>query len=81
MAALHDRRAARRYDTTALGSRLSVAEAPPQQPSTLTHDKLLGLFKASDVGRDVELQRATIEDMCGPQASAKPSLEVIYDNV
>jgi chlorophyllide a reductase subunit X len=59
----------------------NVAEAPPQQPRTLTHDKLLGLFKASDVGRDVELQRATIEDMCGPAASTKPSLEVIYDKV
>ena len=59
----------------------NVAEAPPQQPRTLTHEKLLSLFKASDVGRDVELQRATIEDMCGPQASTKPSLEVIYDNV
>jgi 3,8-divinyl chlorophyllide a/chlorophyllide a reductase subunit X len=59
----------------------NVAEAPPQQPRTLTHEKLLGLFKASDVGRDVELQRATLEDMCGSVASTRPSLEVIYDNV
>jgi chlorophyllide a reductase subunit X len=42
---------------------------------------LLSLFKSSDVGRDVVLEQATIEDMCGPQVKAKPSLEVIYDNV
>ncbi len=58
-----------------------VADAPPQQPRTLTHDGLLSLFKSSDVGRDVVLEKATIEDMCGPQVKAKPSLEVIYDNV
>jgi chlorophyllide a reductase subunit X len=58
-----------------------VADAPPQQPRTLTHDGLLSLFKSSDVGRDVVLEKATIEDMCGPQLKAKPSLEVIYDNV
>jgi chlorophyllide a reductase subunit X len=58
-----------------------VADAPPQQPRTLTHDGLLSLFKSSDVGRDVVLEQATIEDMCGPQVKAKPSLEVIYDNV
>lgn len=58
-----------------------VADAPPQQPRTLTHDGLLSLFKSSDVGRDVVLEKATIEDMCGPQVKPKPSLEVIYDNV
>ncbi|WP_438278410.1 chlorophyllide a reductase iron protein subunit X [Nitrobacter sp.] len=58
-----------------------VADAPPQQPRTLTHDGLLSLFKSSDVGRDVVLEQATIEDMCGPQVKAKPTLEVIYDNV
>jgi chlorophyllide a reductase subunit X len=58
-----------------------VADAPPQQPRTLTHDGLLSLFKGSDVGRDVVLEQATIEDMCGPQVKAKPTLEVIYDNV
>jgi chlorophyllide a reductase subunit X len=59
----------------------NVAEAPPQQPKTLTHDGLLSLFKSSDVGRGVVLEQATLEDMCGPQAVTKPSLEVIYDNV
>jgi 3,8-divinyl chlorophyllide a/chlorophyllide a reductase subunit X len=59
----------------------NVAEAPPQQPRTLTHDGLLGLFKSSDVGRDIVLEQATLEDMCGAQATAKPSLEVIYDQV
>jgi 3,8-divinyl chlorophyllide a/chlorophyllide a reductase subunit X len=59
----------------------NVAEAPPQQPRTLTHEGLLALFKGSDVGRDIVLEQATLEDMCGPQAMAKPSLEVIYDQV
>ena len=59
----------------------NVAEAPPRQPRTLTHDGLLGLFKSSDVGRDVVLEQATMEDMCGAQVMARPSLEVIYDNV
>ncbi|MGY4306544.1 chlorophyllide a reductase subunit X [Bradyrhizobium sp. USDA 4369] len=59
----------------------NVAEAPPQHPHPLTHDGLLGLFKASETGRDVVLEQATLEDMCGSAAVAKPSLEVIYDNV
>ncbi|MGY3447862.1 chlorophyllide a reductase iron protein subunit X [Bradyrhizobium sp. USDA 4353] len=59
----------------------NVAEAPPQHPHPLTQDGLLGLFKASEVGRDVVLEQATLEDMCGSTAIAKPSLEVIYDNV
>ncbi|BAM91895.1 bacteriochlorophyllide reductase subunit [Bradyrhizobium oligotrophicum S58] len=59
----------------------NVADAPPQHPHPLTHDGLLGLFKASEVGRDVVLEQATLEDMCGSTAVAKPSLEVIYDNV
>jgi 3,8-divinyl chlorophyllide a/chlorophyllide a reductase subunit X len=59
----------------------NVAEAPPRQPRTLTHDGLLGLFKSSDVGRDVVLEQATLEDMCGAQVTVRPSLEVIYDKV
>jgi chlorophyllide a reductase subunit X len=59
----------------------NVAAAPPQQPRPLSHDRLLSLFKGSDVGRDVVLEQATLEDMCGANAIAKPSLEVIYDNV
>ncbi|MGJ4889988.1 chlorophyllide a reductase iron protein subunit X [Bradyrhizobium sp. HKCCYLR20261] len=59
----------------------NVAEAPPQHPHPLTQDGLLGLFKASEVGRDVVLEQATLEDMCGSTAVTKPSLEVIYDNV
>ena len=59
----------------------NVAEAPPQHPHPLTQDGLLGLFKASEVGRDVVLEQATLEDMCGSTAVAKPSLEVIYDAV
>lgn len=59
----------------------NVAEAPPQHPHPLTQDGLLGLFKSSDVGRDVVLEQATLEDMCGSSAVSKPSLEVIYDHV
>jgi chlorophyllide a reductase subunit X len=42
---------------------------------------LLGLFKASETGRDFVLEKATLEDMCGSALVTKPSLEVVYDNV
>jgi len=58
-----------------------VAEAPPVLPTPLDHEGLLGLFKSDDVGRDVVLQPATLEDMCGSAAVEKPSLEVVYDDV
>ncbi|MBY6204853.1 chlorophyllide a reductase iron protein subunit X [Halomonas denitrificans] len=59
----------------------NVAEAPPVQPSPLSQDELLNLFDASETGRDVELQPATMVDMCGSNAAAleKESLEVVYD--
>jgi 3,8-divinyl chlorophyllide a/chlorophyllide a reductase subunit X len=60
---------------------LNVAEAPPMRPTPLSQDGLLGLFKADVVGRDVVLEPATIEDMCGRSVIEKPSLEVIYDTV
>jgi chlorophyllide a reductase subunit X len=56
-----------------------VAEAPPQRPSPLSQDELLGLFSGDSVGRDVVLQPATEEDMLGQAVVAKPSLEVIYE--
>ena len=59
----------------------NVAEAPPVHPKPLTQDGLLGLFKADVVGRDVKLEPATLEDMCGVSAIEKPSLEVVYDAV
>jgi len=62
-----------------LGSQ--VAEAPPVQPTPLDQDGLLGLFKSEDVGRNVVLEPATLEDMCGGTVVEKPSLEVIYENV
>ena len=58
---------------------LNVANAPPLMPNPLDQDTLLGLFKGDAVGRNVVLESATIEDMCGPQAAKKRSLEVIYD--
>ncbi len=57
----------------------NVAEAPPLAPTSLDQDTLLGLFKSDAVGRDVVLEPATLEDMCGSQAVHKKSLEVIYD--
>jgi len=59
----------------------NVAQAPPVRPTPLTQDGLLGLFKGEAVGRGVELQPATIEDMCGGTVQHKPSLEVVYETV
>ncbi|SCZ43133.1 chlorophyllide a reductase iron protein subunit X [Afifella marina] len=59
----------------------NVADAPPMRPDPLSQEDLLGLFKSDEVGRDVVLEPATMEDMCGKAAQEKPSLEVIYDTV
>jgi chlorophyllide a reductase subunit X len=59
----------------------NVAEAKPHHPRPLTQDQLLGLFKGEAVGRDVVLEPASMEDMCGVSLVQKPSLEVIYDKV
>jgi chlorophyllide a reductase subunit X len=59
----------------------NVAESPPHRPEPLTQDGLLDLFAGETVGRDVVLQPATVEDMCGSATVVKPSLEVIYDSV
>ncbi|MGF1508097.1 MAG: chlorophyllide a reductase iron protein subunit X [Myxococcota bacterium] len=59
----------------------NVASAPPLHPRPLDEDGLLGLFKGEDVGRDVVLEPATLEDMCGGQLPKRRSLEVIYDTV
>ncbi|ESQ16369.1 MAG TPA: chlorophyllide a reductase iron protein subunit X [Chromatiaceae bacterium] len=60
---------------------VNVANAPPMQPNPLSQDDLLNLFASDVVGRDIVLQPATVEDMCGKSTLAKPSLEVIYDDV
>jgi chlorophyllide a reductase subunit X len=59
----------------------NVADAPPLRPKPLTQDGLLGLFKGSAVGRDVVLQPASFEDMCGKAHVEKKTLEVVYDTV
>jgi chlorophyllide a reductase subunit X len=59
----------------------NVAEAPPRRPTPLTQEGLLGLFDGDTVGRNVTLQPATLEDMCGRVSLEKPSLEVVYDTV
>jgi chlorophyllide a reductase subunit X len=57
----------------------NVADAPPRRPKPLNQDELLALFAAAAVGRDVVLEPATVQDMCGKTDLSKPSLEVIYD--
>jgi chlorophyllide a reductase subunit X len=59
----------------------NVAEAPPMRPKPLSPDALLNLFSSDEVGRDVVLEPATVEDMCGKSNLDKPSLEVVYDDV
>jgi 3,8-divinyl chlorophyllide a/chlorophyllide a reductase subunit X len=59
---------------------LNVAEAEPCRPTPLSGEGLLDLFKSQDVGRDVALEPATVEDMRGKHYAPKPSLEVIYDD-
>ena len=59
----------------------NVAEAPPLRPKPLTQDALLALFKSDVVGRNVVLQPASHEDMCGSSYIEKPTLEVVYDAV
>ena len=59
----------------------NVADAPPIRPKPLSQDELLNLFAGDAVGRNVVLEPATVEDMCGKSSLDKPSLEVIYDDV
>lgn len=59
----------------------NVVTAPPKHPEPLTQDGLLGLFKGEQVGRNVVLEPASFEDMCGQTRVTKPSLEVVYDEV
>ncbi len=56
-----------------------VASAPPLRPKPLSQDGLLDLFDGDSVGRDVVLEPASLEDMCGSTALNKPSLEIVYD--
>jgi chlorophyllide a reductase subunit X len=59
----------------------NVAEAPPLRPKPLTQDQLLGLFKGEVVGRNVVLEPASHEDMCGSSHVEKATLEIVYDTV
>src|SRR5512145_235182 len=47
------------------GLAAQVATAPPVQPQPLSQDELLGLFKGDVVGRGVQLEPATLADLCG----------------
>ncbi len=59
----------------------NVAAAPPLRPKPLTQDGLLALFKGEVVGRNVVLEPASHEDMCGSSHVEKASLEIVYDTV
>ena len=59
----------------------NVAKAPPLRPKPLTQDQLLGLFKGEVVGRNVVLDPASHEDMCGSSHVEKATLEIVYDTV
>jgi 3,8-divinyl chlorophyllide a/chlorophyllide a reductase subunit X len=60
---------------------INVGEAQPMRPTPLTQDGLLNLFSSDITGRDVVLQPASQEDMCGGTLTQKTSLEVIYEAV
>jgi chlorophyllide a reductase subunit X len=57
----------------------NVAESEPLTPRPMDHESLLSLFSSDTVGRNVVLEPATLEDMCGPTLKKKKTLEVIYD--
>jgi chlorophyllide a reductase subunit X len=57
----------------------NLAAAPAIHPSPLSPEALLGLFAGRDSEQEIPMQPATPEDMCGKEAVARPSLEVIYD--
>jgi len=59
----------------------NVADAPPLRPKPLSQDALLGLFKSEAVGRNVVLEPASHEDMCGSSLVEKATLEIVYDTV
>ncbi|MEM6463702.1 MAG: chlorophyllide a reductase iron protein subunit X [Pseudomonadota bacterium] len=55
--------------------------APPVHPSPLSQDGLIGLFDTEKTGGSFTLEPATEKDMCAAHQVAKPSLEIIYDQV
>ncbi len=59
----------------------NVGNAEPRHPQPLSQDGLLNLFSSESTGRDVVLDPASFEDMCGKTHVSKPSLEVVYDDV
>ncbi len=51
------------------------------RPRPLGQDELLALFSGKDTGAGIELEPATLADMCGVEAAQKRSLEVIYEEI
>jgi len=56
-----------------------VGSAPPQHPTPLNQDQLLGLFDDENLDDRVAMTPATQADLCGKAFHEKPTLEVVYD--
>jgi 3,8-divinyl chlorophyllide a/chlorophyllide a reductase subunit X len=59
----------------------ALGDAPPLRPSPLAQEALLGLFSGREGTPRVAMEPATAEDMRGEVLPAKPSLEVVYDEL
>ena len=59
----------------------AVATAPPQPPKPLSHEGLLDLFKDSEAQSETQLVPATEADMFAGGAPARPSLEIVYEEL
>ncbi|MGF1543795.1 MAG: chlorophyllide a reductase iron protein subunit X [Parvularculaceae bacterium] len=59
----------------------NVADAPPERPTPLDQDGLLGLFAAEETGANFVLEPATLADMRGANVTPAASLEVVYEDV
>jgi chlorophyllide a reductase subunit X len=58
-----------------------LGDAPPLRPSPLAQEALLGLFSGREGTPPVTMEPATPEDMRGEAILAKPTLEVVYDEL
>lgn len=59
----------------------NIGTSKPEHPTPLSQDDLLALFDKDGESVRVNMQPATIADLCGKNVINKPSLEVIYDEL
>lgn len=57
----------------------NLSEAVPIHTTPLDQDQLLRLFNGKESASELEMEPATLEDVCGGATAEKPSLEVTYD--